>query len=549
MKTLKNDFSRTKIIENKYSILVFLGIFILSLLLRLSSLPEEKIKGVFYALLNTALIYFIVDLILFSKSRLLAVIPFAIFLTLDISFLYHYGSPLNYGVIASICETDMEEVTSMLKQLLVGGIIVFSASFFLLYKTTGEMLRRQRLKPLFSIAGILVLVLIFPIFLLFQAQKKDVSPVFDKPGVSATIQMSAWYISPKYPCVVGDVFYIISYFAECQMFKELSKKDKFLPEGVAYDPQIEVPLKFVLIVGESAHREHMSVYGYDIETTPFLDSLKMNSDKVAIFDSVIAPASITREAIRLTFSYATSKDRMSFWNKKNIIDLANDRGYETYWISNQSRYSFNDIYSGVVESSASNNNSRNLYKKENKREDLDLIPVVENFFHPDKKQFFVLKLSGSHMSYSDRYDEIDTHALGSKGKTIEYDKSIHHTDRMISELFKILEKQKESFVILYYSDHAEKINIGHSMLNKYKDQYKIPLVLISDSLTGLRYSDYVNKYYSDDTKRLNSSNLIYFLGEIMGYSVADSLVEKAKQNTEYIYQVDGSIKRYSEIKD
>lgn len=535
--------------EHKYTIILFTIIFVFSLIFRIKANGFSILKDIFFAFLGTSLIYAIIDLFISLKLRWIGAALLSILITTDVSFFYLYQSPMNYGIIASIFETNMDEVMSMADGLWFVVLILLALFVFLLIRSTKEMKTTKRIPIIWAIVYLFVNIAILPIVLEMITYRGTPRMVYEEIKVSPSMFFGS-QIPAKYPFIIGDFLFVYTYIGEMKTFAEYAQREKNLPLGVTYDESFKKPTKIVLIIGESAQREQMSLYGYSLKTTPFMDSLSIHTDQLTRFDSVISPAAFTREAIKNTLSYSTPRDKQSFWDYKNLVDLANDAGYKTVWISNQSRMGLNDSYAGRISESAKEKVFNNeLYKRDYRREDLSVINPFKSRLNEGVKEFFVIHLMGSHWSYSDKYDDVDTQALGSKGATIEYDKSIHHTDRVLAQIYEVLDHQSDDFLMLYYSDHAEVVNLGHAISNRYKEQFRIPLVLISDTLTTERYAKHVNRYYNEETKRVNSSNLIYFLGEIMGYFVSESAVEKMRDETEYIFQVDGSIKRYSEIKD
>ena len=82
----------------------------------------------------------------------------------------------------------------------------------------------------------------------------------------------------------------------------------------------------VLIISESVNKQHMSLYGYERNTTPFLDDRR----DLYVFKDCVTPAVLTVDAVpALFFNEDDTKDL-------NLITLLNKLGYETVWISNQS---------------------------------------------------------------------------------------------------------------------------------------------------------------------------------------------------------------------
>lgn len=104
-----------------------------------------------------------------------------------------------------------------------------------------------------------------------------------------------------------------------------------------------------LVIGESTQRDHLSLYGYPLQTTPRLDALaKAKPDNFFVFTDVISAHAQTHESLSLTLTFANqdSQGIATLKSKKpivpkpwyeflNIIDTLNIGGYESIAISNQ----------------------------------------------------------------------------------------------------------------------------------------------------------------------------------------------------------------------
>lgn len=100
----------------------------------------------------------------------------------------------------------------------------------------------------------------------------------------------------------------------------------------------------------------------------------------------------------------------------------------------------------------------------------------------------------------------------------------------------------------YYPDHGEIINKGHAVLNKYKVQYQIPLVIMQNKPI-FSPDSIVRKYYNKSTGRLNTTNNTYIISEMLGYHISDSLINKARIEGEYISQPNRKPIKYEQVID
>lgn len=353
------------------------------------------------------------------------------------------------------------------------------------------------------------------------------------------------YSSMRSPLLYGDILGLAVYLYERNEFERFKNLEKTVPTGLKFSNTQESIPTIYLVIGESAYRKRMSLYGYVEKTTPFLDSLvQTNSRNIHFYDG-IAIANITRDAVRYALSFATPFSKDTFWSEKNSIDLANEAGYSTNWISNQEKAGLYDNYPSYIARS-----SRNVFfESKIHKEDLDLITHLSTFHGKEKKQFIALHLMGSHFPFNQRFDEVDECIPGVVNTISGYDKSIHHTDRVLRELYNYTINKDESSIIVYFSDHGASPERGiHGLQYASVSEYEIPLVILTNNVV-LDVDKIVSRYASESTGLVNNVNLSYILSEIMGYEVSEQQVEKVKNEGDFVLLIDGQICNFSALKD
>ncbi|HFV0599380.1 TPA: sulfatase-like hydrolase/transferase, partial [Escherichia coli] len=111
---------------------------------------------------------------------------------------------------------------------------------------------------------------------------------------------------------------------EMQRYKQLSQHGadnwKILPGTPLYDT-------IVIVTGESVRRDYMSVYGYPVPTTPWL-----NTAPGLFIDGYTSAAASTVPSLSRTLIYDYEQNPDS---GNNVVALAAKAGYSTWWISNQ----------------------------------------------------------------------------------------------------------------------------------------------------------------------------------------------------------------------
>ena len=279
-------------------------------------------------------------------------------------------------------------------------------------------------------------------------------------------------------------------------------------------------LNLVIIIGESATRNNMSLYGYEKQTTPYMD--KRNVIK---FNDVISPHSHTDPSLSQALTLANHARGRYFidYDSYSVIELLKHSGFDTYWISNQSSSGlydnkvadistfFDDKFIFIAEDES---NSSPVY-------DEAVVPYVKKQLNKSiSKNALFVHLAGSHSNYNKRYpknykqvEKWNKDKLGVKNSDgiSEYDTSIKYTDYVIEEIYKIVDKQTKPTVVLYFSDHGENpFNLtGHHSDTPSYGHLEIPFVVYANKKYNQVYSQKINSMKNNVNKPYSIVDLTY----------------------------------------
>ena len=214
---------------------------------------------------------------------------------------------------------------------------------------------------------------------------------------------------------------------------------------------------YVLVIGESANRGHMSAYGYSLETTPWLDSFK-NNPQMFLFSNSYSCHCFTVPTLSYALTAKNQYNTMDLKDAVSLIEVANAAGYETAWLSTQSRYSaWNTPYSVIAEAAA-----QKIWFTDDF--DMALVDAVDQLKITDR-MLLVFHLMGSHLSYHDRYPNTfdHFHTLGRHPQYDEYDNSILYNDYVMQKLTEKVSALPNFQCMLYCSDHSVLVDEGHDI--------------------------------------------------------------------------------------
>jgi len=515
-------------------VLIFIGL--------IAFIPIKFAPSIPMALMVVSFL-FILNILAKTKYTFILTVLLAFILTFNAYFAFVLKSDVSLEIIASIFETHMAEAISMLKGgALLGGLIGWIAITILLYFSEKE-LKESKLSIKVSAIYLGIYLLLFLPYACYKRIKwMEEEILFTEEPVRVIQDKVNLYA----PILYGNIWTIAAYQVEMAKLREFAdQSNKMLPDGIYLNDTISSPEKIYLVIGESAYRKHWSLYGYDKETTPFVDSLSKIEPKQLSFYDGIAAAPFTRNVLRMALSFASPTDLGPFYTEKTLLNLAHDAGYETFWISNQGTSGIQDSYLGYIAAGA----DKTLFSRGGylSNDDFVLIPILREEHKPGKKQFFIIHLVGSHNNYVDRYDEKDRKAIPGENSLLNhYDRSIHHTDRVLKEIYNIMQ-QDSTALFVHFSDHGEIIGRGHGPWKNGIAQFDIPLITINKNAE--RIDSVTAKYKEPEKGFINNTNTIFILAEMMGYSIPQKYVDKAIEDGRYVRHADQSYSAYSDVKE
>lgn len=219
-------------------------------------------------------------------------------------------------------------------------------------------------------------------------------------------------------------------------------------------PSSEMPQTIILVIGESASRDHMSVFSnYDRDTTPWLSANK-NSSNFFLFRNSYACWYQTVPTLERALTEFNQYNEKTFNTSFSILDIAKKAGYETYWFSNQGYVGSVDTPITLIANTADHAlwTKQELNKKQYDGVLLDYLKKVD----PTKSNFIVFHLMGSHDNFQTRYPEKFT-IWGTAGKydlIDNYDNSLAYTDHLLKEIYTYATEHLNLQSLVYFSDHS-----------------------------------------------------------------------------------------------
>ena len=247
---------------------------------------------------------------------------------------------------------------------------------------------------------------------------------------------------------------------------------------------------YVIVIGESQRRDYASVYGYPLDTTPYLR--RANG---VFFRNFVTPGGNTGISLPRLLSY-NYPDSDRFSRSNNIVTLANAAGFDTWWISNQGRGgAFDNPIAQIGVRSAHTIWLKGNYADPNVDDD-ELLPKLEETLRStagdSRPKLIFLHLMGSHPTFCTRLSgrkpawDVGDPAMGC------YLTTYGMGDSLLERTEGLLRKTGESWSLIYFADHGLSMQkkpgtaTGKELEHGYdhRENYDVPfLEMSSDSRT------------------------------------------------------------------
>nr|WP_255524302.1 phosphoethanolamine transferase [Aquitalea sp. ASV15] len=275
-------------------------------------------------------------------------------------------------------------------------------------------------------------------------------------------------------------------------FTEAKTEVEILKNGISIKDQFTILKKdiqyenILVIIGESVTREYMSVYGYPLNTTPWLKNT--NGD---FYTNAISPAPNTFLSLPRTLAKFDENKKEA---ANNIVNLSNKAGLDTYWVSNQGRIGEFDTPATIIAYHAKHKFFLNNgdYESAKNSDDFQMLPYINNIIRSKEKKVIFAHMIGSHPNPCDRLQSYPLN-FNTGNKIIDcYLSSIKKLDSFIKKATEMLEQNGKPYVIFYFSDHGLTIDNSSNPVrhgNAYRENYDIPFFIIDNKSQKHRLID------------------------------------------------------------
>ena len=306
-----------------------------------------------------------------------------------------------------------------------------------------------------------------------------------------------------------------------------------------YPKKEEAPV-IVLVIGESFNRNHSSLYGYHLQTSPLMER-ESSKGSLTVFTDVHTPTNGTDYAMRYIFSLkGCEKDDTTMSQFILMPAVMKKAHYNVAYFDNQytrSSGGYFDYSCGYfLNPQYINDHCFDYRNRETKAYDGDFVNFYRNKFLTAHGSFNIIHLQGQHFNAALRYPESHTVFKASdvqrndlndsqRQKVAEYDNATRYNDYVLGMIIDCF--RKTDGVVVYLSDHGEQIydgveqNYGRFFGNENDQEtlnnvYHIPMMVwCSDSFMENHHSLY-ERIKASANRYFCSADIPYFIFDLAG---------------------------------
>lgn len=469
----------------------YLGFFVLNLILL--SIVNYKIKYVFYVLFLT---FSLVELLHYSFFHSL-IMPY------EIPMLFNQSSEM------------LDTVKGIWGYIVIYPIVIYIVTLAIIYIF------------LHKIDNFVIKIKILPIFLSII--------ILIVGTIIASQRTSPYLFLPKAESTsIKNMYNVLSW----TFSKEIPKLITGNKNNIAkFSPYIIEPMKhekpqtIIVVMGESLGAKYMSLFDFNITTTPKLDKRKIDLEFTWGYSG-----GINTDVSVPTFFLLKREPQNNLIllkEESNLFALAKKSGYITHYITTQKL----TVLGGFLGNNVDVTLSKKDLQKGNKNYDSSLVDYLKTIDF-SKKNFIVLHQRNSHSPYAKQTPK-EFYKFDFKGKPYKeymrnsYFNSLLYTDTLYDEIIHIIEKEKKAGIVFFTSDHSEMLGYpdeggkyGHTYLG-FEDT-KVPMMV---------YKNEAMKKYPD---LVHLKNIIshYQFGLSIARTIGYNIINPNENGTYFINGVD-----------
>lgn len=486
--------------------------------------------------------YMLAAVVTFSKSKVvkaLAYIVIYVLFTTEITLEWIFGMNISPNVIMLFVETNARESKEFLESMLdkpqlwqvplcVAGMIVLNIIVEKNRLRVNQWCKGPKTTKV--LRGIAIILLVGGVIFSYNYVKLFLCDEMN--------EVDEWRSHMRNPDdLVTKVlvsFYDMS-IAEKEMSRviTLAEQVEALPQSASNDS-----LNVIVVIGESYIREHAALYGYPLQTTPFL-SHEQKEGRLFVFTDMVSPYNQTTRVIRNLLSCNSLGHHEDWSSAPPFTAIYKKNGYHVTMYDNQKNFDMGFVFAYSLNTYLYHPKiMKACYHETNDSTfefDGQMVDDYQKRQTPSAKRLVLFHLLGQHVGFEYRYPKnfayFNEDSLSFRKEPwltkdmrediVHYDNATRYNDHVLQQIIGLYDQQNT--IVVYLSDHGEEVydyrensgrddwGMGSDPRQVLRWQYMVPFVVWCSDKYAATHPDIIKQLQNATSRPAMLDNVCQLL--------------------------------------
>lgn len=486
--------------------------------------------------------YMLAAVVTFSKSKVvkaLAYIVIYVLFTTEITLEWIFGMNISPNVIMLFVETNARESKEFLESMLnkpqlwqvplcVAGMIVLNIIVEKNRLRVNQWCKGPKTTKV--LRGIAIILLVGGVIFSYNYVKLFLCDEMN--------EVDEWRSHMRNPddlvTKVVVSFYDMS-IAEKEMSRviTLAEQVEALPQSASNDS-----LNVIVVIGESYIREHAALYGYPLQTTPFL-SHEQKEGRLFVFTDMISPYNQTTRVIRNLLSCNSLGHHEDWSSAPPFTAIYKKNGYHVTMYDNQKNFDMGFVFAYSLNTYLYHPQiMKACYHETNDSTfefDGQMVDDYQKRQTPCAKRLVLFHLLGQHVGFEYRYPKnfayFNEDSLSFRKEPwltkdmrediVHYDNATRYNDHVLQQIIGLYDQQNT--IVVYLSDHGEEVydyrensgrddwGMGSDPRQVLRWQYMVPFVVWCSDKYAATHPDIIKQLQNATSRPAMLDNVCQLL--------------------------------------
>jgi heptose-I-phosphate ethanolaminephosphotransferase len=486
--------------------------------------------------------YMLAAVVTFSKSKVvkaLAYIVIYVLFTTEITLEWVFGMNISPNVITLFVETNARESKEFLESMLdkpqlwqvplcVAGMIVLNIIVEKNRLRVNQWCKGPKTTKV--LRGIAIILLVGGVIFSYNYVKLFLCDEMN--------EVDEWRSHMRNPddlvTKVVVSFYDMS-IAEKEMSRviTLAEQVEALPQSASNDS-----LNVIVVIGESYIREHAALYGYPLQTTPFL-SHEQKEGRLFVFTDMVSPYNQTTRVIRNLLSCNSLGHHEDWSSAPPFTAIYKKNGYHVTMYDNQKNFDMGFVFAYSLNTYLYHPQiMKACYHETNDSTfefDGQMVDDYQKRQTPSAKRLVLFHLLGQHVGFEYRYPKnfayFNEDSLSFRKEPwltkdmrediVHYDNATRYNDHVLQQIISLYDQQNT--IVVYLSDHGEEVydyrensgrddwGMGSDPRQVLRWQYMVPFVVWCSDKYAATHPDIIKQLQNATSRPAMLDNVCQLL--------------------------------------